>query len=584
MTIQAPFDGVRLAVIANRFEGVARKMANTLLRTGRSGVLNIARDFSCCIVTADHQLLVANEALPIHTLSGPDIMVRAMVEFHPDLKRGDAFLNNSVYHGCSHAADHTILMPVIDDDGRHRFTVLCKAHQADIGNSLPTTYHGTARDIYEEGALVFPAVRFQKAYEIDEDYVRMCRMRIRVPDQWWGDFLAMNGAARIGEEEIRNLANELGWDTLDQFAREWFDYSERRMDEAVRALPSGNIRVSSTHDAIPGTPSQGVTVNVEVKIDPDQGRIAVDLTDNLDCLPCGLNLSEACARTAAMVGIFNSLDHTVPKNAGAFRRLDILLRENCVVGIPRFPTSTSAATTNLADRVANSVQRGIAELADGFGLAECGAGLPAATGVISGRHPTDGDFVNQLFLGITGGAGAPGADAWLTICHVGNAGLCHLDSIELDEQRQPLHVYSRRLVRDSEGAGRHIGAQSCEVEFGPVGCEMTVAYVSDGQDNPPKGVRSGGVGGAAGQWRVSENGQETAVSNCDQIVLRDGERLRSISTGGGGYGPPEERTAEQVVRAVREQRLSVERARDVYRVALTDAGEFDELATAKLRA
>ena len=44
-------DGVRLAILNNRLESVARKMANTLLRTGRSGVLNIARDFSCCIVT-----------------------------------------------------------------------------------------------------------------------------------------------------------------------------------------------------------------------------------------------------------------------------------------------------------------------------------------------------------------------------------------------------------------------------------------------------------------------------------------------------------------------------------------------------
>ena len=34
--------GVELAIINNRIEGIARKMANTLLRTGRSGVLNIA--------------------------------------------------------------------------------------------------------------------------------------------------------------------------------------------------------------------------------------------------------------------------------------------------------------------------------------------------------------------------------------------------------------------------------------------------------------------------------------------------------------------------------------------------------------
>ena len=32
-------DGVRLALLNNRLQGMARKMANTLLRTGRSGVL-----------------------------------------------------------------------------------------------------------------------------------------------------------------------------------------------------------------------------------------------------------------------------------------------------------------------------------------------------------------------------------------------------------------------------------------------------------------------------------------------------------------------------------------------------------------
>jgi len=59
-------DGVRLALLNNRFEGIARKMANTLLRTGRSGVLNIARDFSCAIVTRGDELLAAAESLPIH--------------------------------------------------------------------------------------------------------------------------------------------------------------------------------------------------------------------------------------------------------------------------------------------------------------------------------------------------------------------------------------------------------------------------------------------------------------------------------------------------------------------------------------
>ncbi|MEL0144415.1 MAG: hydantoinase B/oxoprolinase family protein, partial [Alphaproteobacteria bacterium] len=221
-------DGVQLALLSNRLEGISSKMGNTLMRTGRSGVLNIARDFSCCILTADNQLAAVAESLPIHVLSGPDIMAATMKEFHPELKRGDAFLHNSPYHGCSHAADHTMLVPVIDDDGIHRYTVAAKAHQADIGNSIPTTYHGTARDVYEEGALIFPAVKVQEEYEYNMDIVRMCRLRIRVPDQWWGDFLAMMGAARIGERELLALGKEVGWDTLEAFNEDWFAYSEDR--------------------------------------------------------------------------------------------------------------------------------------------------------------------------------------------------------------------------------------------------------------------------------------------------------------------------------------------------------------------
>ena len=192
-------DGVRLAVLSRRVDGIAARMQNTLLRTARSGVINNGRDFSCCILTADARLITVGESLPIHVMAGPDLMARSMLELHPRLERGDAFLHNSPYHGCSHPADHSILVPVIDEGGRHRFTVMAKAHQADIGNAQPTTYMATARDIYEEGALIFPAVQIQRDYRDLEDIVRLCAMRIRVPEQWRGDYLASLGAARIGE-------------------------------------------------------------------------------------------------------------------------------------------------------------------------------------------------------------------------------------------------------------------------------------------------------------------------------------------------------------------------------------------------
>ena len=46
-------DPVLLAVLANRLDGICREMTNTLLRSGRSAVLNMARDFSCALVTAE---------------------------------------------------------------------------------------------------------------------------------------------------------------------------------------------------------------------------------------------------------------------------------------------------------------------------------------------------------------------------------------------------------------------------------------------------------------------------------------------------------------------------------------------------
>jgi N-methylhydantoinase B len=581
--LQTPsMGGAELAVLTARFDGIARKMANTLHRTGRSGILTIARDFSCIVLTAQHELVTAADSLPIHVLRGPEVMSRTMTQHHPALRRGDAFLHNSPYHGCTHPADHSILVPVIDDDGVHRFTVLAKGHQADCGNALPTTYMGAAKDVYAEGALIFPAVKIQANYEHEMDIVRMCQMRIRVPEQWWGDYLATLGAARVGEREILLLGQEIGWERLATYVREWFDYSEKRMCAAIRSMPARRLTRSSRHDPFPSTPPDGIEIKVMVDVDPEAALIHIDVTNNPDSLENGLNLSEACARSAPMIGVFNSIDPTVPKNEGSFRRIRVKLRENCCVGVPRHPTSCSVATTNLADRVANPVQCAFAELADGLGLAEAGACIPASSGVISGVH-AGRPFVNEVYLGCTGGAGAPTADGWLTIMHVGNAGMCYQDSIEVDELRHPILVHARRLIADSEGAGRFRGALGAYSEFSPRGCAMTVAYVSDGNLNPAKGVRGGRSGTPSGQFLKRRSGALEPVPGCAEVLVQPGEAMVSVSCGGGGYGPAEERAPSRVADDVREGWVSRRRAESVYRVALSDDLQVDEVATQQLR-
>src|SRR5262245_31400872 len=522
-------DGVRMAVLSNRFSAVVDSMMNTIFRSGRSGVLNSAHDFSCCVLSAGHELVMGAESLPIHMMSGPDLIARRIVEVHGALRRGDAFLHNSPYSGNSHAADHAMLVPVVDGDGVHRFSVLAKAHQADCGNSQPTTYMAAAADVYEEGALLFDACRVQTDYADNEDILRMLRLRIRVPDQWWGDYLALLGAVRVGERRMLELGDEIGWGELDTFVADWFDYSETVMARVIEGLPAGRLDSVSRHDRLPGAP-EGVQVKASNPVRPDEGRIDVDLRDNVDCMPNGLNLTEATARTAAMVGIFNGIGAGVPPNAGSFRRIHVELRENCAVGIPRHPASCSTATTNLADRLSNAVGRGLAELGEGIGLAEVGGVIPAAAGVVSGRDPRYGGapFVNQIFMVITGGAGTPWTDGWLTIFHAGGAGMLRRDSVEIAELRHPIHVEVQRLEPDSEGAGRFRGAPGAYVEYGPSGTSLTVAYGADGVENPALGARGGLTGGPSRHFKRDRSGALEELPPAAFVELQDGERIVSI--------------------------------------------------------
>ena len=79
------------------------------------------------------------------------------------------------------------------------------------------------------------------------------------------------------------------------------------------------------------------------------------------------------------------------------------------------------------------------------------------------------------------------------------------------------------------------------------------------------------------------DGEETRLPAKATVSLEAGDVVSYRTCGGGGYGPPEERDPERVLRDVLEDKVSVERARDVYRVAVTGR-ELDEAATAELRA
>ncbi len=582
------FDPVELAVMANRLDAIVREMTSTVILTANSSVIGMARDFSCSILSADHDIIGVAEALPVHAF-GSNLQGQAMADFHPGFREGDAFLNNDPYNGNTHAADHTILVPVFVG-GEHLFTTVVKCHQADCGNSVPTTYFAAARDVYQEGAIVFPMVQVQRDGRDIEDIVRMCRARIRVPDQWHGDFQSAIAAARTGEKSLQAFAAKFGVERVKEFVRAWLDYSERRAASAIARLPAAELERRGRLDGLGDFLPDGVEVFVRISIQPEEQKVVVDLRENIDCVDAGVNLCQATATGMAITGIVNCLENDLPLNSGTFRRIEVLLRENCVVGIPQFPHSASTATTLLADVICNTAQSSIASLGDGFGLSESNMFLGVSTGVISGKDERAGDedYVNQLFLMGGGGPASAEADGLDVFTVIAGAGLCYRDSIEVSEQRLPLLVKSMRLMPGTAGAGRQRGGIATRTEFGPRGNEMVVMQVTNGVATGPRGVQGGHDAAPGANVKVHADGAEEVLPGYLHAVLKPGETIIGFDSGGGGYGDPRTRDPHAVLADVIEKYETPERARDIYGVALaTDAKGrvtgVDAAATAALR-
>ena len=575
-----------MAILSGRFVAVTKEMANTLLRSGRSTVLNTAKDFSCAITDKQSRIISLAEGLPVH-LASIYLIPRAVTElFEDDIHPGDVFLNNSPYYGNTHHADFTMCSPVFYK-GELRFFVISRAHQADTGAPLPTVFLPYAKTIFEEG-LHFPCVRVQKNYEDIKDLIRMIKYRNRIPELWYGDYIAQIGSLRIAETRIIEMCDKYGIDILLTFVDQWQEYGKERMLAEIKKLPKGEWEGEVTHDPIPDLVPQGIKLKAKMTIDPDQGYITVDIRDNPDNIPCGFNLSEGATIGAVLTGIFYNLDPTLPHNDGAFGRIKIEMREGCIVGKPKFPVGTSICTTNICDRLISLVQSTMAKIGPGYGIAEGCSSMGASSPVVSGTDWRRGGapFINFLALAPCGPA-LYGHDGWLTFATTTAGGAVFVDSIEIDELKYPLLFDKNELATDSAGPGQWDGSPARDLIYGPRKDPVTIAWIVDEKIFPAKGVRGGMSGRPCDVYKINtKSGIREDLPPMAAMTIMHDERLVAVDPGGAGYGDPLDRDSELVKLRVREGWVSLQRAKDVYGVVLNTSNEqytVDDVETAKLR-
>ena len=562
-----------MSILAGRFAAITKEMSNTLMRSARSTVINTAKDFSCSITDDQCRIVIIAEGLPIQ-LAAVNLIPEAVIElFGDDIHPGDVFMNNSPYYGNLHHADVTVTAPVFYK-GKLQFFVMDRAHQADIGAPIPTVFLPYAKTIYEEG-LHIPCVRVQRNYEDIKDVIRMIKYRIRVSDQWYGDYIAQIGALRVAERRITEMCDKYGVDTLRTFVDEWQEYGKERMIAEIRNLPKGEWEGQVTHDPLPGLIPEGITLKGKVAIDPGEGYIDVDIRDNPDNIPCGFNLSEAATYGAVLTGILYNLDSTIPHNDGAFSRIRIQMREGCIVGKPTFPVGTSVCTTNVVDRLISLIQSTFAKIGPGYGIAEGPSSMTAGSSVVSGNDWRKGGapYINFLAYPPCGMA-MQGHDGWVLFAILAAGGVVYCDSVELDEQRYPLIFDKNEFAIDSLGPGQWDGAPPVDIIYGSRKDPVTIAWVNDSKLFPPKGVQGGLSGRPGNTYKVNiVTGQREEMPIVAATTFMPDERVLSEGPGGAGYGDPLDRDPERVRLRAREGWISLTRARDVYGVILDTSVE-----------
>jgi N-methylhydantoinase B len=157
------------------------------------------------------------------------------------------------------------------------------------------------------------------------------------------------------------------------------------------------------------------------------------------------------------------------------------------------------------------------------------------------------------------------------------------------ERWYPMYYTSTEAEVDSCGDGEFRGGFGLSRNFDVWG-DTELVVLGDRETIGPPGLAGGTNGGPNILIRNPGSPDEENVGMfTTKALLKEGDRVRFASNGGGGYGLPWDRKADSVLEDVIDELLSLEKARDVYGVAIdvidTDALDYriDEKETARLR-
>ncbi|MEA2827635.1 MAG: N-methylhydantoinase [Actinomycetota bacterium] len=506
-----------LQILISRLAGVAEEMGAVLRRAAFSPNIKERADCSAALFTADGELLVQAEHIPVHLGSMPASVAAAIAAFggHDGrLRAGDQVLVNDPFAGGTHLNDLTLVAPCFLD-GRLVGWAANRAHHADVGGMAPGSIPADATEIYQEGLRIPPVLLTAGIEDI-------LGANSRTPAERRGDLDAQRGANVVGVERLVALA--AAGAPFDEVTA----YGERRMRAALAEVPDGRWTFSDVIDSCGPRPEQQRPAHIEVTLTVDGETAVFDFTGTDGQRPGNVNAVEAVTVSAVAFALRSATDPTIPANGGALRPVEVIAPAGTLVAA-RPPAAVGAGNVEVSQRVADVCLGALA-------MAMPGRLGGASQGTMNNTLVGGTGWVYYETVG--GGQGGRPGRTGMSGVHTGMTNTRNTP-VEALERAFPMRVRRYRLRRGSGGGGASPGGEGIERDLEMLE-DVTVSLITERRSSHPWGADGGGPGATGENWLLPAGDESRAERLPDKCTLHlaAGDVVRLLTPGGGGWGQP----------------------------------------------
>jgi N-methylhydantoinase B len=565
----AGVDPITFEVIRNALVAATDEMVLALKRSAYSTNIKTRSDFSCAFFDAQLRSVAQGFAQPVHLGSMVEQVPKAVLAYGAEkLGPGDVIVTNDPHPSGVHLNDVSLISPV-HCDGELLGYVANLAHHVDVGGGAPASI-GAFREVFQEGVII-PPVKLVAGGKIVDDVFRLILSQIRSKHETAGDFRAQIAANATGVRRVQALVQRHGVETIRATMEELLEYTERRARAELAQLPHGVYEAEGSVDN-DGYSDEPVRLKARIEIGP--AGVRFDTTGSDEQRRAPVNSTYAMTFSACAYVLKCLVDPDLPVNDGFYRVLDLNAPAGTVTNCtwPAPVVGGWETQTRLVDVMFEALLPAFPErLPAGTKAMMCQAGF----GSLNMETATYTCFYDTFAGGYGGRFASDGPDA--VQAHGQNTENAPVEETELN---YPVRIDGLALVEDSDGPGTFRGGLGLRKDY-RFDLYTTFTILADRDKSGPHGVFGGRAGRIAEYFHIRD-GAERRLSSKTTLDLEPGDVISVRTCGGGGYGPPEEREPERVLRDVLEGKVSAERAREIYRVAIVDR-RIDHEQTEALR-